>query len=140
MVNLNTPYLLEILNDHVHRPSLVSPTLAAGINVNDGGAAWTLGAFSADLIAAAAVPLQFDIHYISVELLSANDVYEIVLYYGAADTEYGRVRVTKNAAQDGTLNVPIQGPIIPAGSRVRYKMATATGGRNCTISVFYHTY
>lgn len=81
----------------------------------------------------------FDIHYLSIENLSANGVYEIVLYDDG--TEVGRVRCTKNAAQDGTVNVPIQTPIIAASSVITAKTTSNNAAEDTvTISMFYHTY
>lgn len=124
--------------EHVHSASKVYPTLAAGVTLT-AGAAWTLGAF-AEIVPASTITSEFDIHHISVEALSAVEVYEIVLYYGAGDTECARVRATKAAALEGTLNVPVQTVLIPANSRIRAKVATAGGGDTCDISIFYHTY
>ena len=85
------------------------------------------------------IPSDFDVHFLSIENLSANGVYEIVLH--AAGTEIGRVRCTKNAAQDGTVNVPIQTPIIAAYSAITAKVSTDNAaGDTVTISMFYHTY
>lgn len=132
--------LIHILGDHVHSPSKVYPTLATGVVVTCGTPAWTLGNF-ATIIPASTITSKFDIHYISVEALSANAVYEIVFYYGATDIEAGRVRVTKNANQDSTLNVPMQTIIIPANSQIRAKVASDSGNADTiTLSTKYHTY
>jgi len=131
--------LAHILNDHVHSPCWVYPSLAPGTLITAGGGAWNLGAF-AQVIPAAAKNQPFDIHYISVEQISANDVYELVLYYGPTDLECGRVRFTKNAVQDGTMNVPMQTPVLPADSRIRAKIASGAGGNNVNISLFGHSY
>jgi len=129
----------EVLLDHVHSASEVFPTLANGIAVT-GGASWVLGVFSADLIGAGVVTDPFDIHHISVENLDTNAVYELVIYYGAGDTEAGRVRFTKNAVQDGTVNAPFQCVIIPGGSRVRAKIADSAGSSIATIALMVHRY
>ena len=67
----------ETLLDHVHHSSLVYPTLANGVAVL-GGAAWTLGNFVV-IVAAGGIGTDFDIHYVSVENLTVNDVYELHL-------------------------------------------------------------
>lgn len=125
----------EIL-DHHHSPSKVHPTLGAGVAVT-GGAQYTLGNF-AEVVADAAIGEVFTIHHLSVESLDTNAVYEIVLY--AVTSEVGRVRVTKNAAQDGTTNVPFQTDEIPAGSQIQAKVADSAGGGGsiATISIMYH--
>jgi len=130
---------VEILQDHVHHASLVYPTLANGVTVTE-GAAWTLGAF-AQIVPASTIGDAFDIHHISIENISANGVYELVLYYGAGNTECGRVRFVQNAVQDTVMNIPMQTPIIPADSRIQAKVASAAGGvKTVDISLFYHTY
>ncbi len=85
------------------------------------------------------IPLDFDVHFISVENLSANAVYELVLYDDG--TELGRCRVTKNAVQDGTMNVPMITPLCAAGSVITAKLSTENAaGDAAIISIFYHTY
>lgn len=135
--------LLHEMNDHLHTPSKVYPTLADGVVVT-AGAAWTLGAF-AEIVPINTITSDFDIHHISIESLSANEVYELALYYGPTDIECGRTRITKNANQDGTMNIPIltstvEHKPLPANSRIRAKLATAGGTDTATISIFYHPY
>ncbi len=127
---------LHIFDEHIHNQSRVYPTLANGVVVTAGGA-WGLGGFT-EIVPVSTIGLDFDIHYISIEALSANETYELVLY--AATTEIGRVRVIKNAVQDGTMNVPFQCDILPAGTQIQAKLATAGGGDSATISIFYHYY
>ncbi len=128
--------ILHTLDEHAHKPSKVWPTLANGIVVT-AGAAWVLGNF-AEIAAVNDIAVDFDIHHISVEALSANEVYEIVLY--AATSEIARVRVTKNANLDGTMNIPVQCPIEPANTQIQAKIATEGGADTATISLFYHEY
>lgn len=130
----------ETLLDHVHHQSYVYPTLANGVTIT-GGAAWTLGNFT-EIVPASTITSDFDIHHVSIEAISANDVYELVLYKGAlaSEVEIGRVRFTKNAALDATLNVPMQTPIVDANERISAKIASATGSDTATISLFYHIY
>ena len=130
---------VHILEEHAHSASMVYPTLANGVTVTE-GAAWTLGAF-AQVVPASTIGSAFDIHHVGVENISANGVFELVLYYGAGDTECGRVRFTKNAVQDSVLNIPIQTPIIPLDSKIQAKVASAAGGvKTVDISLFYHIY
>lgn len=134
---------MYIIEKHLHSVCKVAPTLAAGIDVTatTGVGAWTLGAFSADIIAAGAVADPYDIHFISIEALDTATTYEIVLYYGAGDTEAGRVRVVKTGVNEATNNTSFISPIIPGGSRLRAKIATpGDNGEIARVSVFYHTY
>lgn len=132
----------ETLLDHVHSESKVYPTLANGVTVTAAAGAWTLGSF-AEIFPASTITSDFDIHYIGVENISANDVYELVLYSGpvASEIEIGRVRFAKNTNLEGTINQPFQTPIILANERIAAKLASQGGGSDTvTISIFYHTY
>jgi len=129
---------VETLGDHIHSVSKVYPTLAGGVQLT-AGAAWTLGAL-VEIVPASTITGDFDIHAIDIEDISANDVYELVIYYGAGDTEAGRVRFVQSAAQSATLNTAIQTPILPANSRIRAAVACSTGGYTVDISIRYHTY
>jgi len=127
---------------HIHSASKVYPTLADGVTITSvsGAGTWTLGTV-VQVVPASTITNDFDVHYVSIESISANGVFELVLYYGAGDTEAGRVRFTKNAAQDSVLNIPIQTVIIPADSRVRAALASIDdGGQTADISLFYHEY
>lgn len=130
---------VEALFEHVHSASYCYPTLAVGVNIPGGVGAWQLGAIT-EVVPAATILSDFDIHFINIEVLSANDVYELVLYYGAADTYAGRCRFTRVAVLESANGVPMMTPIIPASSRIRAQLASASGGDNVTISVSYHVY
>jgi hypothetical protein len=125
--------------EHNHAVSKVYPTLAAGVTVTAAAGAWTLGTL-VEIIPASTVTEDFDIHSVDVEDISANGIYELVLYYGAGDTEAGRIRIVQGSVTSAVLNTPIQTPIIPANSRVRAAVASAAGSQSVTISLRYHTY
>ncbi len=134
--------MAHTVDEHFHKESNAYPTLADGVTVTaeTAGTTWTLGAF-VQIVPASTITSDFDIHYVSIEDLSANTVYELHLFQGAGDDFIGCVRFTKNANQDGTMNVPFQTPIIPANSRIRAKVATTDdNGETIDISIFYHTY
>lgn len=132
---------VHTLEEHVHSAQKVYPTLSPGIAVAAGVGAWTLGDFF-EIVAASTITSVFDIHYLSIEAITANDVYELVLYKGAlaSEIEVGRVRFSKSAAQEGTENQPFQTIIIAANERISAKLASATGSNNVTTGIIYHTY
>jgi hypothetical protein len=131
---------LHYAEEHVHTASYCYPTLANGVTVTGAAGAWTLGAF-VEIVPASTITSEFDIHYVSVEALSANDVYELHLFYGAGDTFAGSIRFVKNAAVDAVVNAPFMTELIPANSRIRAKLATKGGGSDTAdISIVYHTY
>lgn len=128
------------IEEHIHSACKVYPTLASGITITCGTPAWTLGAF-ATIVPASTITSLFDVHWVSLENISAAGVYELILYYGATDIEAGRVRFTKTVTQDPTFNIPMQTIIIPANSQIRAKVASSGAAANTVdISIFYHTY
>lgn len=139
-ITAGSPYdFMHRADEHIHSAAKVYPTLANGVLVESDGAGWTLGAF-VEIVPATTIGDEFDIHHIHVEAVSANDTLELVIYAGAGDVEVGRIRLTKNAVQDSIVNMPFQTPIIAADSRIRAKVASASGGTDVTISIKYHTY
>lgn len=131
------------IEEHIHSKSKVYPTLTDGVTLT-AGAAWVLGVF-AEIVPLNTITLDFDIHYVSIEDISANGVYELVLYsdadgIGGDEVEIGRVRFTRNAIQSATLNVPMTTPIVSANSQIKAKLAGSNAGQTAVISIFYHTY
>jgi len=117
-------------------------TLAAGAGAGDYGAwaevADNLGAKLSDLTTS---PL----HVSSVKIRSesvADKLYQIELGYGESAEavtvwdihEFGSG--TKKI--EGDEQVRFRPPIIPAGSKVYYRMKCETGGATCIITVRYH--
>lgn len=131
--------LIEV-DEHLHSVQMVRPTGAAGIAVVSAGGAWTLGNFSNDIIVAGTIALRFDLHWVSVAAESANAEYEMVFYYGPADTECARVVFTRTNPTLASTQLHVQTPILPAGSRVRAKLMDSAGGSNCTVKLMLHTY
>ncbi len=128
------------IQEHLHSAQLVAPSGAAPIALASGGGAWTLGNFSNNIIAADAVTLPFDLHWVVVEGPSANAWYEIVLYYGGTDIECARAAWGRTAVFTNSISIPVMTVILPASSRIRAKMMDDTGGATAQIKVFYHTY
>jgi hypothetical protein len=138
--NDETKRLSMIINEHLHSEQEVAPNGAASIAIASNVAAWTFGAFTADIIAAGAVAYKFDIHHIFIASVSQNATYEIQLYYGAADTSACWVRFTRDAPFTSSIDLPTITHLIPAGSRIRAKMKDSAGGGTAIISIYYHAY
>jgi len=129
-----------LLNDHFHEEQRVAPSGAASILVSSAGGAWTLGAFSADIIAAGFVPARFDIHWVDVANISANAEYEMVFYYGPADTEACRIVYTRSGPQLTSFQIHTQTEVLPIGSRIRAKLMDSAGGGATNVKICYHQY
>ena len=139
--------LADIQYDHTHQPQHVAPSGAAGVTLTSGAGAWTLGAFSADIIPAngdaSAGTQKFDIHGMDIEDPNANASYEIVLYGkvgGVADTEIGRATFTRTNATTVSRSTAMQTPRVDKGSRIRAKIMSSTGAgtEHCDVKVWYH--
>ena len=131
---------IEILSDHVHGVSKCYPTLAAGVAVAGGAGAWGLGS-AVQIVPINTITSIFDIHFVEVEVATANEIYELALFSDAACTiEVGRIRTSKLSNQAAATSVPIMTSRLAANSGVWAKLATASGSDTLTISLFYHTY
>jgi len=130
----------EILEEHAHSTQCVYPTLGAGVTATGAAGAWTLGNF-VEIVPVNTITLDFDIHWINIEAVSAADSYELVLY--VETTEIGRTRFTVLGTPANTI-IPVknfQSKIVKANSQIQAKIANAGGGgETATISVEYHTY
>ena len=131
---------IKKLEDHIHSASKVYPTLATGVTINGGVGAWVLGSATV-IVPVNAIADEYDIHYISVASVSVNDTYELALFSDAACTvEVGRVRFTRTAVQSSTSSTPMMTPILAANTGIWAKLASASGGDNIVVSIFYHVY
>ena len=140
MTTPDSPAKLHELEHHMHSVQQVAPSGAVPITVTSAGGAWTLGAFSNDIIAAAAITFRYDVHFIVISTPSANASYELVLYYGAGDTECARIKFTRDGPFITSITVPVVTPLIPEGSRLRAKGMDSVGGKNVLVAVFFHEY
>jgi hypothetical protein len=132
----------EILLDHIHKEQKVYPTLADGVTVTGGEAAWTLGDYAV-VVPASTITSAFDIHWVNIEATSVADEYELVLYSGSDgnEVEIGRCRFTRTSNLDAVNGVPMQTPVTVANAQIKAKLASDTGGSDtATISVCYHVY
>lgn len=131
------------LEEHIHNSSNVYPTLADGVVITADASAWTLGSIT-EIIPASTITDYFDLHWLVVEAVSANDIYELVLYSGPAlsETEIARVKFVKNTtAGSGAISIPVQTAIISSNSRISAALASKSGGSDtATVSLGYHIY
>ena len=133
---------LESNEDHIHKPSKVYPSNAAGVNVAGGAGAWQHGN-KVEIIPANTITDVFDIHYVIVEDVSANDVYQIQLYTGSAGSEvlYGTTKTTESTILgNGQASVPIRTSKTAANTRISASVASSSGNDNIDISLEYHEY
>jgi len=130
---------LHVIEEHLHSSSCVYPTLAAGVSVLS-GAIWTLGNF-VELIPINTIVKDFDIHFLVVESVTDDEVFELVFYN--ATTEISRVRWASDAAAGGTvISVPVQTlmQIQLKNSQIQCKLASSGATETAVISVIYHEY
>lgn len=133
---------LHTLKEHIHKPSKVYPTLADGVTLTatSGAGTWTPGTIT-QIVPASTITDDFDIHFVIIEDISANGVFELIMYAGDPDVEVGRTRFVRSSNFVETLAIPVQTPIIAANSRIRGQIATNDdAGQTATLSVEYHLY
>lgn len=127
---------------HVHAQSQVYPTLATPVLLTSAAGAWGWGAWT-EIIPAAGIANDFDIHWCMVSDISATDYFELSLAsgLGGAEVEIGRIAFHRNGnfVQEG--NLPIQVPVQDAGNRISARIACGAGGlKTCRLKVYYHIY
>jgi hypothetical protein len=99
-----------------------------------------LGGF-VEIVGAGVIGDDFDIHFLIIEDVTDDEIYELVFY--AATVEISRVRF---GAQPGVANVVTAAPlptlmqIQPAGTQIQAKLASSGDAETVTISVMYHVY
>ncbi len=127
------------VEEHIHKEQLVYPTLANSIQVAGGAGVWQLGnlvtLMPANTIAA---DFRFDIHWVIICALSANDEYELILY--ADTTQIGRLAFTRTDKKDVTDGVPFQCPVLAPDVRIRARLASSGGGDTGNFKLMYHEY
>ena len=128
---------VHLLEEHIHKRQYIYPSLADPI-VLTGGAQWVLGAASADLIAAAAIPAPFDIHHVIVSDPDTNEDYEIAIFGDGA--EIGSIAFTRTNNFLSSIQVPIMCEIQPAGTAITAKVADGGAGGGATVGIKVSTH
>ena len=134
---------LYILLKHIHGASKVYPTLADELVINKVNAsAWGLDALPTQIIPAATITNPFDIHFINIGAISANDEYELLLFKGAAASEIEIARVSfDRSVTVSEGSIPVMTELLPANTRVSAKLTSkATSARNTSVKLHYHEY
>jgi len=124
---------------HVHASSLCYPSDAGPVQIVAGAGAWTIGT-AQQIIAANAITKPFDMHFVILGNISANNDYVVKLYYGESDTFWGECAFTRDTNQVRGSQVPIQGRPVPANSRIKAALMSGSGSNNVYIKVYVHTY
>ena len=134
---------LEIIEDHLHKPTLTYPLLAGSVQLVKDGGAWAALPAPTEVIPAATVSDIFDIHWISISAISANGEYIIALYSGAGGSEVliAQVPVTRNAVQSQEGSVQVITPRMAAGTRISAALSSGNAvADTVNIKVSYHEY
>jgi len=114
-----------------HNMMGVFPTQAAGSALVSNNANWTYGGITEIMAAASAPAGDYHITRVVVEATNKAGVFELALYYGAADTLFATVRYAViTALASAGIVLPITGPVITGGSRIRAQLASSDGFAN----------
>jgi hypothetical protein len=140
----NSLYSMAYRNEaHNHSIQKCYPTLADGITLTAGAAAWGLAAAFTEIIPVNTIVNPYDLHFLNIGAVSANDSYEVYFYSGLAGSEVFicSARFVRQVAQSETAPTPLQTIMLPANTRITAKLASQAGGGNtAVVSVFYHEY
>jgi len=118
---------------HISNQTKVYPTLANGVLVTGGAGVWVLGA-SAEIVPANGIAVPFYVDALECTTTSGAGQFEIVLYHGAADTEFARFRTSNGNRM--TMRAVKK---IPANDKITAKLATLAGGaQTMTTNISYH--
>jgi hypothetical protein len=132
---------VHALEEHQHSAGKIYPNLADSIQLTAEAADWGLGGALVEIIPAAGIGQDFDIHFIYLSAVSAVREYQVLLYYGAGDTFLCSKAFRRTAGIEPVLDRRVQTVIIPAGSRVRARLASAGGvADTAEIKLEYHEY
>ena len=139
---------------HLHSPSWVRPTLSDPVDCQAGAGAWTIGAPQLVIVPdhtgldPDAIHRPFDIHWVNVETVSTNTIFELVIYYdlftggvSQGQVEWGRCRASRPAVQAAAPHCPVQSPILPAGTAIYVAAASQSAASpTASVSLEGHTY
>lgn len=134
--------ILELLEDHAHKGQQCYPTLADAINIVSSATAWTYGSY-VELVPVDTITSDFDIHWLNISAISANDEYEIEFATGlvAAEVKVACVSFERNAVQSQEGSISMQTPVFPANTRISARIASkAASANHANFKIHYHTY
>ena len=138
--------ILAYLNNnyqHVHGTVFVYPDHAGNVVLTAGAGAWDLTGAITQVIPAATLGTDFDLHWINISGISGNGEIQIDIYTGAALSEVliASTRTHRNAVQSQEGAKRIQTPQIPANTRISCRLSDSTGGAlSCAVSFEGHFY
>lgn len=129
---------------HVHSPAKIYPRDAAPITITAGAGAYNEGTKTTILASDAAERpgYRFDIHWIIVGTISAQDDYILKIYIGEAGNEefWGEAAFSRDSNQQRGSQFPIQGPPIPVNTRISASLMSGSGSDTCDIKIYTHIY
>lgn len=130
------------IEEHNHNTQCVYPVLADAIVLTSSASAWTFGAY-VEIVPVSTIASDFDIHFINISALSANDEYVVELASGAGASEVllCQVSAVRSAVQNQGAASPTSTIIIPANTRISARIASKDASANTgAIKIWYHTY
>ena len=134
---------VRMLEEHVHNANLVIPSLAAGISLASKNIAWTLSDNFTVVVATNAITEDFDFHWLNIEDMSANGVYELWLYGGADASEvlFAKKRATRETNKAARAGFGMISPLLLANTQIKAKLATSNAvADTMTFTLEYHVY
>jgi len=133
--------------NHVHNSSKVYPrtdndTPLASITVTSSATALTFGPYT-EITNFDLKTLLSDIHHVYINNISDVDEYVLQLATGESGSQvfWGESSFSRDTNQNRVAPVPIQGPPIPAGTKLWARIsAEGSGSKTANIKVYTHEY
>jgi hypothetical protein len=104
-----------------------------------GGANWVQGGYTT-IVGAGIIANRYHIHNVTIENLTHDGAYQLELYHGNGDAPATSVRFSQLGGFFGNSVYYTCSAIIPAGERIRARLAFSNGGAfqaTATISISY---
>lgn len=134
---------VKMLEEHIHGKPYVYPNLANSVQITCGTAsAWDLGTI-VEIIPANTITEDFDIHWVDISAISANDEFQLDLYTGAGGAEVwaGSCPFSRNSVQSQEGSQAHMSNLILKNTRISGAIACAGGtAKTANIKLRYHVY
>ena len=133
----------HIINEHTHNSMMIFPLLDNPITLTKASGVWAAMPTPVEIIPADTVNIDFDIHWVHVNNISANGNYIIEIYKGDAGSEIliGTVAVSRTAAQSQEGAVPIQTPLHNENERISAALSSSNNAQDSVlVKLGYHEY
>jgi len=136
---------IAIAARHLNAVSYVYPSLADGVLLTAAAGAWAMPdpITYTTILPANQVPFDYVLHFVSIEAISDNDVYQLFLYSGAdgEETQITAKRFVRTDKRDSVFGLKIAMPIQKANTPIKGILACKSASQyTARVSLEYYPY